>query len=94
MDEVAKETPTLLNSLETLNQRNYELVDLVALSERLLEKFLNPRNKPIENIPQELATKEAQPGTLVDEFYDVSNRLKAHSDIIGRNLERVIVMIE
>ena len=92
-NELVAEKSTLKNSLEKLNQRNYELTELAGLSSQLLNKFLNPRNEPMDE-KASLAEKQRQPDTLVEVFDDVSKRMNANINIIGNNLERVLGMID
>ncbi len=84
---------TLKNSLEKLNQRNYELAGLAELSNQLLNKFLNPGNKSEEEEPS-LVEKQRQPDTLVEFFDDVSKRIHTNITIIENNLGRVLGMID
>jgi len=92
MNKAVSESPdreqTLKNSLEELNQRYFEMDDLLILSNQLLKTFTNPIDKEGGGVPE-----PRQPETLIGEFDFVSVRMKRNIIGIKSNLERVIEMI-
>lgn len=87
------EKQTLKNSLEKLNQKNYELSDIASLSSQLAEKFFNPNNESRDTKGCDIG-KERQPDNIVEVFDDVSKRLGDNINTIGNNLNRILQMME
>ena len=86
------EKQTLKNSLEKLNQRNYELNDIASLSSELAEKFFNPHNENKDNVVPEKEV-EVLPDNIVEVFDGVSRRLGNNINHIGHNLQRILTMM-
>jgi hypothetical protein len=86
------EKQTLKNSLEKLNQRNYELSDIALLSSELAEKFFYPHNEPKDNAVL-VKEEEVLPDNIVEVFDGVSRRLGNNINHIGHNLQRILSMI-
>tara|TARA_B110000908_G_C10179198_1_gene414791 strand:+ start:422 stop:724 length:303 start_codon:yes stop_codon:yes gene_type:complete len=93
MAECLTEKQTLKNSLEKLNQRNYELSDIAALSSRLSEKFFNPNDEP-RDMESPNPVKEKQPDNIVEVFDDVSERISRNINIIASNLHSILNMMD
>jgi len=86
---------SLMNSLETLNNRAQTLGELSRMSGRLLRKFTNPMPE-LENAEKMMCASEpiSKQPDLIDLFNITADRMQQEIDIIGKNLEVLSQMVD
>lgn len=86
---------SLMNSLETLDNRVQTLSDLSRMSGRLVRKFTNPLPEPDGGKEMMCAPEpiSKQPD-LIDLFNFTADRMMQEIDIIGKNLEILAQMVD
>jgi hypothetical protein len=86
---------SLMNSLETLNNRAQTLGELSRMSGRLLRKFTNPMPEP-ENGEKIMCDPEplSKQPDLIDLFNITADRIQREIEIIGKNMEVLAQMVD
>ena len=86
---------TLMNSFESLQNRANQINDLARLSQRVVDKFNRVDDKPKdeEAIKQGMDKEPRQPD-IMDLFNGTADQMEKAINIIGRNLEDVMGMID
>lgn len=87
---------SLMNSLENLNHKASVLEDVSNLSWRLLKKFTNPIPEPEHGdkiAGSGCETLSKQPD-LIDLFNSTASNIDRSINIIGKNLEQILSMVE
>jgi len=85
---------TLMNAVERLNATAIRFDALSNLSERLVAKFERTEDMPCKTeIMEDKECKNSQPD-IIDLFNGINDRLDNLLNKIGRNVERVVNMID
>ena len=85
---------TLMNAVERLNATANRFDELSKFSERLVAKFERTEDDPCKNeMMGDEECKNPQPD-IIDLFNGINNRLDNLLNKIGRNVERVVNMID
>ena len=87
---------TLINSLERLQHKTNQINDLVRLSQIVVDKFnrVDDRPKDEEAIKMPLMDKEKRQPDIMDLFNGTTDQIEKAINIIRRNLEDVMGMID
>ena len=95
MNDIANEKKTLMSSLN-YSENNVDMIRHIAeLSQRLIDKFnrvddITKGDTGSESLPE----KYPQPPNIIELFDEANDRIKISINIIEKNIEEVMNMIE